>query len=39
MDGREPSTRFDKVMYWIAWTVGLSGMAVLFWYFIHGQKP
>ena len=26
MDGREPSTRFNQIMYWIAWTVGLLGM-------------
>lgn len=37
MYGHEPSTRFDQIMYWIAWTVGLSGMAVLFWYFIQAK--
>ncbi len=37
--GREPSTRFDKIMYWTAWIVGIIGMAVLFWFFFHGKRP
>jgi len=37
--GREPSTQLDKIMYWTAWIVGIMGMAVLFWFFIHGRQP
>ncbi len=37
--GREPSTRFDKIMYWTAWIVGIIGMAALIWFFFHGTKP
>lgn len=37
--GREPGTRFAKIMYWTAWIVGIAGMAVLFWFALHGKNP